>query len=1178
MIDQPFLLLIALIYVGLLFLVAWWADQSQQWYNRYRPMLFALALGVYCSSWTFYGAVGQSMENMWSHLPIYLGPILVFLLGYRFLRKLLRVGEYHKVTSIADFIGSRYGKSQWLSALVAILAIVGSLPYIALQLRAVSMAWEVLGSHGPSAQLNIDTALITALLMGLFAVLFGTRHLEGRERNRGVMAAVALESIVKLVAFVVVAMAAVSILLVQMEDRSWPQLMQSAGMGSSPGMAGFITQTLLAAIAIVCLPRQFHMAVVEYQEPRDLRKARFIAPLYVGLFALLVVPIVLAGHLLGSEAAGDTLVLSLPSSQGYTAVSILAFIGGFSAATGMVIVAAVTLAVMISNELVAPLWLRINRDRSLSVTSLSNHLRLIRRLSIFALLILSWLVHKAISSMEGLAPIGLLSFAAAAQFAPALIAGLYWRKAHRLGVLIGLVAGYSLWLYCLVLPALAPEHNIVQSGLWGLQWLRPQHLFGSEGWDPLAHGVFWSLGFNVLSFLLVSTFSKLSQREAQQARLFIEDLTEESVGEPLALTEVHMGQVQSLLEPLVGRERMQEYWRLFEHRSGQRLMVDDFAPQFVLQEVEGVMASILGAATAQRSMKLLSRDRPLKLQDFAELVDNASQQLRFNQDLLQTTVETVSQGISVVDADLRLVAWNEHYAKLFDYPERTLYIGCPVENLYRINAERGMYGDDPSNREQDIARRLDLLRHGSAHRFERQLPNGIVVDVRGTPMPNGGFVTTYTDISDFKAVVSALEETTAGLEQRVAQRTQELSISNEELAEENKRRAVAEQRLWEQHNDKTRFLAHTSHDLLQPINAARLFAASVQEKLQLRRWHEVAEDIANIDSALASAEDLIGALREISKLDAGELTAKKEAFALDDLLQPLAAEFAVEAGRAGLDFHYQACSAWVSSDAHLLRRILQNFLSNALRYTERGKVMLGCRRRPDGIEIQIWDTGPGIEPHEQRRIFEEFVRLGGSRKKADKGLGLGLAISKRSADILEHPIILQSATGKGTVFSILVPQTVAQSQKLPANANTQAGADLSQARILCVDNEESILQGMRGLLETWGCTVWGAGDIETAQEIYLLEQPDFIIADYHLDNEETGIQLIDRLADLEEADQDELSGIVISADNSETLKDAATSRGFYYLSKPVKPAALRSLIRRLCRKKLHGNSADSVRA
>ncbi|MCV6626460.1 MAG: PAS-domain containing protein, partial [Cellvibrionaceae bacterium] len=867
---------------------------------------------------------------------------------------------------------------------------------------------------------------------------------------------------------------------------------------------------------------------------------------------------------------GDTLVLTLPASEGLNTVAVLAFIGGFSAATGMVIVAAVTLAVMISNELVAPLWLRINRDRDLSVASLGNHLRLIRRLSIFAILLLSWVVHKAISGMEGLAPIGLLSFAAAAQFAPALFAALYWHKAHRLGVLAGLVAGYSLWLFCLVFPALAPEHPLLSEGLFAQSWLRPQHLFGAEGWDPLSHGVFWSLSFNLGLFVLVSKLSPVADKDVQQAQMFIDRVTEDQTGAPLALTEVHMGQVQGLLEPLVGKEKLQEYWRLFEHRSGQRLMVDDLAPQFVVQEVEGVVASILGAATAARAMKLLTRDRPLQLQDFAELVDNASQQLRFNQDLLQTTVETVSQGISVVDAELRLVAWNEHYASLFNYPERTLYIGCPVENLYRINAERGMYGG--KNSDEEVQRRLDLLRHGSAHRFERELPNGLVVDVRGTPMPNGGFVTTYTDISDFKAAVKALEDTTASLEQRVAQRTAELSISNEELAAENRRRADAEQRLWEQHNEKTRFLAHTSHDLLQPINAARLFAASVQEKLNLRRWQEVAEDIASIDSALASAEDLIGALREISKLDAGELTPKREAFAVDDLLQPLAAEFAAEVSRQGLGFHYRSSKLWVDSDAHLLRRIVQNFLSNALRYTQRGKVLLGCRRRGDSLEIQVFDTGPGIEAHEQKKIFDEFVRLGGSRRKADKGLGLGLAISKRIADILEHPIILKSQTGRGTLFAVKVPMVAAQERRASPSLQQQAGADLNDARILCVDNEEAIVEGMRGLLETWGCKVWVAMDIDTALAEYAEHKPDFVVADYHLDNGETGIQLFDHLHQIHGRDGRDLSGIMISADNSESLRDAASSRGYYYLSKPVKPAALRSLIRRLCRKKLHQQS------
>lgn len=1163
MVDQPFLLLIALAYVGLLFLVAWWADQSKSWYETKRSILFALALGVYCSSWTFYGAVGQSMSNIWSHWPIYLGPILVFVFGYKILAKLLRVGERHKITSIADFIGSRYGKSQWLSALVAILAIVGSLPYIALQLRAVAMAWDVLGSSsGPGAELNLDTALITALLMGVFAVLFGTRHLEGRERNRGVMAAVALESIIKLFAFVVVAGVAVGILVSNASEFELSKLLIESGFSSNPGTANFITQTLLAAVAILCLPRQFHMAVVEYQTPKDLKTARVIVPVYVGLFALLVVPIVLAGHLLNIPGTGDTLVLTLPSEQGLTLVSIIAFIGGFSAATGMVIVAAVTLAVMISNELVAPVWLRFNRDRGLSVASLGNHLRLIRRLSIFALLLLGWLVHKAISSLEGLAPIGLLSFAAAAQFAPALIAALYWRRAHRFGVLAGLVAGYSLWIYCLVLPTLAPDMILLQEGIAGVNWLRPQNLLGLGFLDSLSHGVFWSLGVNILLFVTVSKCCALSDREAEQAQSFISAENHDDQREPLALTSVHMGQVQSLLEPLVGKTRMQEYWRQFEHSSGQRLMVDDFAPQFVVQKVEGVMASILGAATAQRSMKLLSRDRPLKLQDFAELVDNASQQLRFSQDLLQTTVETVSQGICVVDAELCLVAWNDQYATLFDYPERTLYIGCPIENLYRINAERGLYSDNIDDMDTDIQRRLDLLRHGSAHRFERKLPNGIVVDVRGMPMPAGGFVTTYTDISDYKAVVQALEETTLGLELRVAQRTEELSLSNDELAEENKRRADAEQRLWEQHNDKTRFLAHTSHDLLQPINAARLFTASVQEKIKQERWGDVPADISHIDSALASAEDLIGALREISKLDAGEFRPSVDAFALSDLLQPLAGEFRAEAMSKGLEFNYLKTSMWVNSDIHLLRRIVQNFLSNALRYTTSGKVSLGCRRREGAVEIQVIDTGPGIAPQEQQRIFDEFVRLGGSRNTTDKGLGLGLAISKRSAEILKHPLLLQSAIGRGTMFSIVVPVAEARDITLNAPEHNPVEIELTNVKILCVDNEASILLGMKGLLEAWGCEVSTAMDIASALALYKKQAADFVIADFHLDDGETGIQLFDRLSGLGR----NFSGILISADNSALIRDAATSRGYYYLPKPVKPAGLRSLIRRLTRK------------
>ncbi|WP_323845206.1 hybrid sensor histidine kinase/response regulator [Microbulbifer magnicolonia] len=1164
MIGKPYLLFFALAYVALLFAVAWRAEHRKQWLLRYRPQIYALTLAVYCSSWTFFGAVGQAVSSTWSYLPIYLGPMLLFLFGGAFLRKLMLVSERQKVTSIADFIGCRYGKSQGLSALVTLLAIVGSLPYIALQLRAVTMAWDTVGAGSESGGwVGLDTAFATALLMVVFAMLFGTRHLEGRERNRGVVAAIALESVVKLLAFAAVA-AMAGWLLVAGERYATVELYLDPLIPD----ANFLTQTLLATAAIICLPRQFHMAVVEFQDQRELRTARWLLPLYLGFFSLLILPIALAGQPMLAQGLldPDGLVLTLPMANGSSGLALLAYIGGFSAATGMVIVAAVTLAVMISNELVAPLWLFLSRFTSLSAASLGNHLRLIRRLSILLLLMLSWGMHKAITGVVPLASIGLLSFAAAAQLAPALIGAIYWRRAHRFGVLAGLVAGYGLWFYCLVFPALYPQHQLLSQGLLGQSWLRPEHLLGLGGQDALSHGVFWSLLANVLLFIAVSLLSRQQTRDRRQAEAFVE-LSELDGGANLELSGIQVGQLKSLMQPFVGRKRLEQIWNGFERRSQQRLLADDAAPRFAVQEAESVLAGIIGSATAHQVIDLLQANRPFQLEDIARLVDGTSQKLRFSQELLQTTVETISQGISVVDADLRLVAWNQHYIELFDYPERLLYIGCPVEKLYRHNAERGLYGDN-ADLEAEVQRRLELLRHGSAHRFERRLPNGSIVEVRGTPMPGGGFVTTFTDISDYRAAVDALEENQRTLEERVEQRTAELLQSNEALQAENRRRAEVEGQMRELHAAKTRFLAHTSHDLLQPINAARLFIASAQQKAARSAWEETLEDIGHIDSALNTAEHLIGALREISRLDGGNLTPRREHFPVAELLDALTAEFQAIAASRGLQLRYRPSSLWVHSDRHLLRRILQNFLSNALHYTSRGKVLLGARRRGgefgEELEIQVWDTGPGIAPAAQAQIFDEFVRLTSAEGPADKGLGLGLAIAKRSAELLQHPIAVQSCPGRGAMFSIRIPLGVAARAEQPKPPPQIAGADLSGIRVLCIDNEESILRGMQSLLSGWGCRVTAVRSLREALATWPSElPPQLVIVDYHLDCNETGIAALDGLY---QRWGQPLPGILISADISEQVRDAAVARGCFYLSKPVKPAALRNLVRRLARR------------
>lgn len=1152
MTDTSLVLFFALLYSTLLFAVAWRAERSLAWVHRHRAVVYSLALAVYCSSWTFFGAVGQATVNLWSYLPIYLGPTLVFLFGYRFLQKLLRVGEQQKVTSIADFIGSRYGKSQALSALVTLCALAGYLPYIALQLRAVTMAWDTITFGSSPGEQSTDTALIAAILLCLFAILFGTRNLEGRERNRGMVTAIALESLIKLAAFAAVAFVAIE-LLIAAPDVQLPFASDWTLAGFD---ANFVTQTLLASAAIFCLPRQFHMAVVEYQDPKDLRTARWVLPLYLLMFSLLVLPIAIAGReLLGvSSFSPDTLALLLPVFGGKPSFAIVAFIGGLSAATGMVVVASITLSVMICNELVAPLWLRWSGSASASVAALGNNLKLIRRLSIALILVLAWQVNRALVGFGALADLGLLAFAASAQFVPALLCALYWRRAHRNGVIAGLVAGYGLWFYCLILPALFPALSLVVNGPFTLSWLQPQQLFGLAFPDPLTHGVCWSLLCNSVLTIVVSQFSKVHARDGEQAEAFVASAQDQRDEGDLTRSTTSAKRLRALLASFLGNAQLDALWHSHETRLRQRLLDDDAVPNLLLEDAERALAGIVGGATARKLLVLLQHKGALRMEDMARLVDATSRELRFSQDILQTTVETVSQGISVIDAELRLVAWNSRYQQLFNYPPQLLYIGCPVAELYRINAERGLYGDTLSDIEQEVERRLSLLRRGEAHHFERRLADGTIVEVRSNPMPGGGFVTTYTDITAYRAAVEALEDSKSTLEHRVQQRTQDLSLANDALQSENVRRAQAESRLQELHEAKTRFLAYTSHDLMQPLNAARLFTGAMQQE-----HATLSSEFDNINKALDNASELVEALREIARLDSGNLNPQLEHFHIHDLLAALVSEFQLLAAGKGLTLRFVPSSAVVRSDRMLLRRILQNLLSNAVHYTRAGSVLVGCRRRKGAIEIQVWDTGPGIATAELETVFDEFVRLERSADAASKGLGLGLAIARRSAQLLGHHIRVESWPDQGSLFALSAECGLLEALKPTPPAEQGALVSLAAVRVLCVDNDPAILAGMRKLLEAWHCAVETADSSDAAEAAITRQHDcDILLLDYHLDRGRNGIDCYTKLCTMLKRRPFTL---LISADTSESVQTLARQHGMHFLAKPLKPAALLNLLR-----------------
>jgi len=1156
--DSQQLMVLVAFYGALLFAIAWLAERYSHRIQTpfWRPLVYTLSIGVYCSSWTFLGAVGQAVENGWHFLPIYLGPILMIVFGWRFIRRLLIISSRNKVTSIADFIGSRYGKNQMLAALVTLVLVVGTLPYIALQLRAVGIAWSTINWKVMS-DLTVDygSSLIAAMAMAWFAIVFGTRIIDGPNRFKGMITAVAAESVVKLLAFILVAWLAWDIVPGwSFEHLQYPPNFQWSQILS----ARFATEMLLAATAIICLPRQFHVMVVEYQHKRDIQYTRWLLPLYLGLFAVLAIPLARTGTELftGLNIPSDSYVLTLPHFSGEAGILAFTFIGAISAATGMVVVATIALSIMISNELIVPLWLRASPRRQPQAAALGPSLRLIRRFSIVLVLVLSWLLERSMSESKGLASMGLMSFAACAQLLPSVLASLYWQRAHRKGVMAGLLVGMGVWSYCLLLPVLLNEqHALLVNGPLNIDWLRPNNLFGSGWLDPLSHGVFWSLALNALVFVWVSKSSRTTTLDLRQAQAFTQlrghDKRYQLDREPSG---IETRQLQALIEPIFGLERSQRMMQEFEQQLGHRLLPHDQAPRFTVSMIESNMAAIIGAVSARKAMELLASQQPLLLQDFVSLVSGSSRQIQFSQTLLQTTLNTIPQGVSVVDKDLKLVAWNQQYQIMFDYPKRLLYVGCDIEKVYYYNAVRGYLGDDASSVDDLVKRRVDQLRSGKHYRLERELPNGRVIEIRGTPLDNGGYVTTFTDITQYHDVVEELEKAKTTLEDRVHARTEELQQANASLTRENELRAKTEQALQTVNHSKNRFMAAASHDLLQPINAARLFVSSLQNMEHIEKDESTKDTVRQLDQALSQGEELIRSLRDIARLGSGKEQAKRVHFPIASILEPLSSEASIIAQQNQLDLHWVPCSIWVYSDPHLLRRVIQNYISNSLRYTQKGKILLGCRRHHDHITIEVWDTGPGIAQENQQKIFEEFERLPG---QAHQGLGLGLSIVHRISQLLGHPISMDSTLGKGSVFRISVP--TGQIQEHPKPAQT-FDPNLEDTKVLCVDNDPLILSGMKTLVEQWGCHVTLANSLEKALQM-ATDPQDLLLVDFHL-NEETGLDVVEALRLHWES---RVPAIVISADNSDEVRQQVQLAGCWYTSKPVASSALRRLMNRALR-------------
>ncbi|HFF5941009.1 MULTISPECIES: PAS-domain containing protein [Stenotrophomonas] len=1102
MLTPSIVLFACIAWTALLFGVALWGERRGHRLSKAWPLIYALSLAVHCTAWTYYGAASQGLQWGFPIPPTLAGMALIFAFGLPFLLRLGRLAKQHNSATIADLVVARLRADRGLGFTITLVALFGIIPYIALQLKAVSQGLgALLGDRFAPAAAQLDMSFWFALTMAAFTLLFGARKASATEPNRGIVVALGLESVLKLVALLAIGLYAA--LSVRQADT--PLLEKMAQLPPPAIMPDYLTMVALGAISAFTLPHQFHVGVVELRQTSDLRTARWLFPVYLLLIGLPSVPMALAGAAqLPASVSPDLYVLALPQAGGHHLLALLAYLGSLSAATGMMILSGLTLSIMLGNHGFGSRLLD-GIAGGAAAADLRPRVLAFRRAGILAVFLMSWLYSRAMSDTEALSDFGLMSFTALSQLAPAVLLAVYRPRTPSPAIIAGIVLGSLAWLWLVLLPMVIPA-TPPASGPDDLHWLSVVSLRLQSGHIAISMGA--SLAVNLLTVALVSRAVRPSLPRRRDA--------------------VAAASLRRTAGRFLGQERARQ---LMDGHAGQ-LLDDDR-----VITIERELSAVVGAGMARLLVEAARDGGAAPLDAVTRAVGEATQALRFNQRLLEAALENMSQGISVVDAQLQLVAWNSRYAALFKFPPELLQVGQPVVNLTAWALAELKIGDGlGDSRDKALQRRAAHMRRGTPHLSERIFPDNTIVEIRGNPMPGGGYVATFTDVTAFRRAEEALKRSNETLERRVQDRTARL----EQAVHEAERANVA----------KTRFLTAVGHDLIQPLHAAQLLTDAMSQHIESEFLDSF---LRQIRGALDSTDDLLSGLLDISRLEAGGLVADPRPFALSTVLDPLAQEFAVLAAARGLQFRHVRSQAWVHSDPLLLRRVLQNFLANAIRYTRHGGVLLGVRRQGQALLIGVHDTGPGIAPEQQAVVFEEFHRVDRSN---GQGLGLGLTIAHRIADLLHAPLHLRSVPEHGSAFSISVQR--AAPPATPRSSPPAVGSSaLKGVRVLVVDNDPDALEAMRQLLLSWGCDVIAAGQADdigpSAHEAALW------LFDYHLDDGDTGVALWKRLVGM----HGPRPTVILSADAGSETREAVRGVGLSLLNKPFKPLALRWAINHL---------------
>jgi sigma-B regulation protein RsbU (phosphoserine phosphatase) len=1072
---------VAFAYVLGLFAIAYYVDRRAREGTSLiaSPVIYSLSLAVYCTSWTFYGSVGRAVASGVGFLPIYLGPTLMAVGWWWVLRKTVRIAKANNITSIADFLGSRYGQSTLLGGVVAVITVVGITPYIALQLKAISQTFEVLLQYpavtttlpaSASRPFWADTAFGTAVLLIAFGIMFGARDLDSSRRHEGLVATIAFESLVKLLAFLAVGVFVTYGVFGGFADifgRAAQRPEYARMLGGDPAFSygDWAALTWLSMMAILFLPRQFHMAVIGNTREGHIKTAMWMFPVYLLLINVFVLPIAFGGVLIFPDAsvtAADYFVLTLPMVQHQQGLALFAFIGGISAATGMVIVESIALSTMILNNLVVPSLVRRGMTRDISGLLINA-----KRLAIAVTILLGYAYYHLIGESYTLVNIGLISFAAVAQFAPAFFGGLYWRRATRQGALAGLSAGFGIWAYTLLLPSFARSGwipaSLIGEGPFGIAWLRPEQLFGVTGIGFWSNTVFWSVAFNVAAFAVVSLYTRPSLLETSQAERFVGVFEGERAraAAPVGVHGLTAERLEELVAKFVGRDKAQEAFGGFVDTRG----ITDGRPlteadrRELLQFTERTLSGAVGTASAQAILETLAQGATARFETIFDVFGKVSQSLEQSREDLQRRVRELSllneatrRIASTLDPQPMMDGVVQLLRQEFEFDVLTIRLRDPDGRL-RIKSHVGLppgtalsQGDPPSRDtyfgECFVDNRVVVVEDAALIRKpvvfptpEAPEPRSFVhapIAVEERPL---GVLSVYSStgrvyfspefLQFFRTLAVQL-----GLGIQNAQLYRELGDLSRELEAKVRQRTAeleeANQRLTELDRLKSDFVSTVSHELRTPLTAIRSLSESLLEGRANIPSERQQQFLAIITQESQRLSRMINQLLDLSKIEAGKMEWRIESLDLREVVaQAVLTNHALFDDKAiELETSPFPDRVPVLADRDQIIQVLTNLLSNAAKFTlPGGRVWVRTLSSDGRAVVEVEDTGVGILPEQIDAIFERFRQVGDTLTAKPEGAGLGLPISR---EIVEHHgglLTVRSAPERGSCFRITLPLT-----------------------------------------------------------------------------------------------------------------------------------------------------------